>query len=766
MKRAWALMVLFSCALAMNASSQLLQQGGKLVGTGAVGVARQGTSVFLSSDGNTAIVGGYSDNNFAGASWVFAQSGGVWTQQGTRLVGAGAVGNSYQGIVVSLSSDGNTAIVGGYGDNGGAGAAWIFARTAGVWTQRGAKLLGTGAVGSPSQGRAVSLSGDGNTAIVGGSGDNGNAGAAWIFIRSGGVWTQQGTKLVGTGAVGAGYQAYSASLSYDGNTAIVGGIADSGNTGAAWVFTRTGGVWTQQGKKLVGTGAVGSSYQGVAVSLSSDGNTALVGGHLDNGSAGATWVFTRSGGVWTQQGTKLVGTGSVGAASQGCSVSLSADGNTAIVGGYADNGYAGAAWVFTRSGGVWTQQGTKRVATGAVGAANQGYSVALSGEGKTAIVGGNLDNSAAGAAWMYIDAQPSVAAVKDLPFDQGGTVAVSWNKSRGDVPPSTIVTEYWVWRGIRVESAPGGVTALSREDYVGKASKNEAGDLTFMTTRTKEGSTLLGGDIYWQYVTSLPSHGLAHYSYACPTFADSTPQGIPWRYFFITATTGNPEIYWDSPPDSGYSVDNISPRAPANAVLASLANGRIRLAWSHDRSDPDVGHYAVYRSTTGGFPTADSTRLQTTTDSTAVDSSTSAGEQYYYRITTVDVHGNESIPTPELGITISALPGISGADLPDEFGLSQNFPNPFNPSTMIRYALPARTLVRLTVFNMLGQQVALLQNGEQEAGRHDVRFDAQGLPSGLYFYRLQVRPSESVSGRDSRDGAGSYTDTKKLLIIR
>jgi hypothetical protein len=116
------------------------------------------------------------------------------------------------------------------------------------------------------------------------------------------------------------------------------------------VFTRSGGVWTQQGSKLVGTGAVGAAFQGYAVALSADGNTAIVGGPYDNANAGAMWVFTRSGGgVWTQQGPKLFGGGAAGAAYQGFSVALSADGATAIVGGYADNSNAGAAWVFTAS---------------------------------------------------------------------------------------------------------------------------------------------------------------------------------------------------------------------------------------------------------------------------------------------------------------------------------------------------------------------------------------------------------------------------------
>jgi hypothetical protein len=137
-------------------------------------------------------------------------------------------------------------------------------------------------------------------------------GAAWAYTRSGGVWTQQGSKLVGTGAVGQAEQGFVA-LSGDGNTAIVGGPRDNSYIGAAWVYTRSGGIWTQQGSKLVGTGAVGTLiYQGFSVALSGDGNTAIVGGSEDNFDSGcycglgAAWVYTRSGGIWTQQGSKLV----------------------------------------------------------------------------------------------------------------------------------------------------------------------------------------------------------------------------------------------------------------------------------------------------------------------------------------------------------------------------------------------------------------------------------------------------------------------------
>jgi hypothetical protein len=170
------------------------------------------------------------------------------------------------------------------------------------------------------------------------------------------------------------------------------------------VYTRSGGAWSQQAK-LVGTGAIYFAQQGKSVSLSADGNTAVVGGPSDNGETGAAWVYTRSHDVWSQQ-TKLVGPDS---AAFGCSVSLSADGNTAIAGGPTDN-YpltTGAAWVYTRSGGVWSQQQPKLIGTGAIGSASQGFSVSLSADGNTAIVGGYTDNDLVGAAWVY--AQPVFA---------------------------------------------------------------------------------------------------------------------------------------------------------------------------------------------------------------------------------------------------------------------------------------------------------------------------------------------------------------------
>ena len=91
------------------------------------------------------------------------------------------------------------------------------------------------------------------------------------------------------------------------------------------------------------------------------------------------------------------------------------------------------------------------------------------------------------------------------------------------------------------------------------------------------------------------------------------------------------------------------------------------------------------------------------------------------------------------------------SEIPKRYTLDQNFPNPFNPSTTIRYGLPNKSDVQLTIFNTLGQQISQLVNGEQEAGYHEVKFDASGLSSGVHFYRLR---------------AGDFVETRKLLLMK
>lgn len=393
---------LFSFLFYVPAFPQYIQQGVKLTAdSSGFGF------VAISADGNTAVIGEPGDNDKYGAAWIYIRSGNNWIQQ-AKLVGTDGIPTPGlglgQGSSVAISADGNTVAIGGRYDNNRIGAVWVFTRTGNTWTQQGSKLVGTGYDDAVfvEQGVSVALSADGNTLLVGGAGDASGTGAAWVFTRSGGIWTQQGIKLVGAGSIGTSFQGGAVSLSADGNTAIIGGSWDDNKVGAAWVFTRSGGIWTQQGTKLIGTGATGQAYQGTSVSLSADGNTAASGGYFDNTGKGAVWIFTRSGNTWSQQGPKLVGSEMIGNPLFGRITDLTYHGDTLAIGGQSDDSNKGAAWVFTRSGTAWTQQGSKFRGSGAANPAYQGI-VSLSDNGQYLLLGGTNDSSGRGAVWFFTD---------------------------------------------------------------------------------------------------------------------------------------------------------------------------------------------------------------------------------------------------------------------------------------------------------------------------------------------------------------------------
>jgi hypothetical protein len=120
----------------------------------------------------------------------------------------------------------------------------------------------------------------------------------------------------------------------------------------------------------------------------------------------------------------------------------------------------------------------------------------------------------------------------------------------------------------------------------------------------------------------------------------------------------------------------------------------------------------------------------------------------WYRLRQIDLDGSSHYSE---AITPSQVTAVQHAAEPVTFVLQQNFPNPFNPTTKIRYQVPVASAVRLEVYDLLGQEVAMLQEGHVEAGVHDIRFDGSGLPGGVYIYRLH---------------AGSFTDAKRLILLK
>ncbi len=364
-----------------------------------------GDSVALSSDGNTALVGAnyktVGSNQGQGAAYVFVRSGGTWSRQ-QELTASDGASEDWFGASVALSGDGNTALVGAPGavDWNRTGAAYVFTRSGGSWTQQ-QELTPSDSAASDYFGFSVALSGNGNTALVGAFNENIGSnlfqGSAYVFTSVGGNWTQQ-QELAASDAAAGDYFGYSVALSSDGSTALVGAqyhaVKSNILQGAAYVFTNSGGSWNQQAE-LTASDGVAYGVFGTAVALSSNGNTALVGAaplsNLDTGPVyGAAYVFTQANGSWSQQAElsdpdKMPAQGSDGF---GMALTLSGDGNTALVGAPEGGGPLGAAaYVFTNSGGSWSQQ--QRLGAFDVVPGNNyfGQSVALSSDGNTVLVG-------------------------------------------------------------------------------------------------------------------------------------------------------------------------------------------------------------------------------------------------------------------------------------------------------------------------------------------------------------------------------------------
>jgi hypothetical protein len=416
-------------------------------GAGAeIGGGELGESAAISADGTTALVGAFDDASGAGAAYVFTRSGATWTLQ-TKLTappsGASrAVGTDVEfGGAVALSADGNTAVIGGIGDNGDTGAAWVYTRGPTGWSVT-QKLLaptsGTGAEVAPGEfGSRVSLNAAGTTAVIAGVEDHAFTGAAWIYTRPSATattWTEQHKFIAPTtGAdreVGAGDFGSATWLSPDGLTAVIGGDGDSGSVGAVWVYGNSAGTWTEQAKIVPPTtgpdAGVGTPTFGSAVSLSADAGTALIGGQSDD-QRGAAWVFTRaSATAWTEQAKLTAPTNGpaaeIGQGFLGASVALSSDATTAVVGAPFDNSAIGAAYAFGGSGSSWALHGKLTAPAGSdaeFGSGVFGDRLALSNDATTLLITGQSDDNLAGAAWSYVATTPPV--VSGVAPGTGGT---------------------------------------------------------------------------------------------------------------------------------------------------------------------------------------------------------------------------------------------------------------------------------------------------------------------------------------------------------
>jgi IPT/TIG domain/FG-GAP repeat len=454
----------------------LLQQGQPITAPGGTGQFF-GVRVAMSADGATALISVQEPELSSGAAFVFVRQGASWSEQ-AELTGSGAgteacatEDSDCLWRSVALSGDGDTAIIGAPLAAEGHGMAFLFTRTGATWSQQGPPVTGAGEWGRSHFGRTVALSADGSTALVGGPSDHVQSGAVWVFTRSEGTWSQQGEKLTGNGESGEGYFGGDLALSGDGSTALIGAPGDAEKAGAAWVFTRSGTTWTGPEQKLTGGAeeAGGAGHFGSSVALSAGGTEALVGARSDEEGKGAVWAFANSGFAWIQQGHKFTGGEEVGPGEFGYAIGLSADGQTALIGGPRDNSHAGAVWLFQRSSETWAQAQEKGTGAEETNAGWFGGSVALSAGGQNALIGGSRDALKAGAAWSF--AASSTSATPPTVT----SVAPSSGSSSGGTAVTIRGTGFLPGAGVTIGATAGEVAYVSETELTAVTAAHAAG---------------------------------------------------------------------------------------------------------------------------------------------------------------------------------------------------------------------------------------------------------------------------------------------------
>jgi hypothetical protein len=339
------------------------------------------------------------------------------------------------------------------------------------------------------------------------------------------------------------------------------------------------------------------------------------------------------------------------------------------------------------------------------------------GPGTADFGGGTL--TSAGSSDIYLalygndNEAPRITSIKDIGNDQGRLVKVRFTRSVHDANlfPVT-VTNYEVYR--KDKAAPSVVSST--------APRNEL---------------LARG---WTFVGDTPAHGDTEYGLDVPTIGDSTiALGAYNSTFLVRAATATSLTYYESDPDSGYSVDNLAPGIPG---MFAYAAGN--LSWKESTAK-DFDYFTVYGSNVDSFGGATLVNYAIGTNMNVV-----ASPYVYYYVTATDFSGNEGKPAK-----VNTLSGVSGT--PQSYVLSvSNYPNPFNPRTTVKYTVPSRGSVDVSVYDASGALVVTLFHGERNTGAYSVDWDghARGgasAASGLYFARV------------SFDGE---TRTHKMLLLK
>lgn len=308
---------------------------------------------------------------------------------------------------------------------------------------------------------------------------------------------------------------------------------------------------------------------------------------------------------------------------------------------------------------------------------------------------------------------PQILSVLDVPMDQGKQVRLTWKRAESLYGA---VKEYQIWRAV--------------ERFKGPEPNPEA-------------------QYEWDYVTTVPVNPqMDHYNVVVSTLYDKVGEDIYWTGYLICAIGWDGWSFWNSNLLAGWSEDNLAPAIPKN--LTGSVNPRdITLKWEEVTSEP-VKYYTVYRK----VGESELTLLGYSAKPEYVDNTASLAGNYKYCVSATDYGLNESEKTQPISLTLTGIVGERA--IPTEFGLSQNFPNPFNPVTSIEIALPHTSGATLTIYNLMGQVIREFKSVNLPGGYHTFVWDACNqagtrVGSGIYIYTLT---------------AGDFKQTRKMILMR
>jgi hypothetical protein len=324
--------------------------------------------------------------------------------------------------------------------------------------------------------------------------------------------------------------------------------------------------------------------------------------------------------------------------------------------------------------------------------------------------------------------EPAITSITDVAGDQGGHVRLAWNGSYLDSDPYYAISSYYVWRQTPLATAQAAAKLGARWADDANAALPAAPARIFRHDAS--------GAFAWEFIASQPTNGSSQYTYTAATTRDSLGVSNPRTSFLIEARwSGGAAAFWDSAPDSGYSVDNLGPAAPVQFTGQYMA-GTTHLHWLPNL-EADLAGYRLYRGTTATFTPGVSNNVASPPDTGYVDA---AGAAYYYKVSAVDIHGNESPFT-------TLLPqGVAGVDVgtpAPRLALGVVSANPTSREAALRFDLTRQGPVRLTIYNAAGQRVREIVGGDFPPGQWFAKWNGLengGLtaPSGVYFVRLDA----------------------------